>query len=100
MNPNQIPELGRTLRVLGEHGEALSRDTPPGKIDEIRQDLHKALELIKTINGPKPLTDCLEHPFGAVDEDAPDRCLICALRRRRAGIAQQEGRVPHARANW
>jgi hypothetical protein len=84
MNPNQLPELGRVLRVLGEHGEELTRDTPPEKLHELREDLQRALRLVDEVAGPKPLTDCKEHPFGAVDEDAPDRCLLCQTRRRRA----------------
>jgi len=84
VNPNQIPELGRVLRVLGEHGDALNRDTPVDKLHELRQDLQRALRLVDEVSGPKPYTDCKEHPFGAVDEDAPDRCLLCQTRRRKA----------------
>ena len=84
MNPNQVPELGRALRVIGQHGDALTRDTPQDKLDEIRADLARATLLLAAVSGPKPHTDCVEHPFGAVDEDAPDRCLSCHTRRRRA----------------
>jgi hypothetical protein len=84
MNQNQIPELGRVLRVLGEHGETLSRDTPTDKVNEIREDLRRALQLADEVAGPKPRTRCKEHPFGAVDEDASDLCLLCQTRRRRA----------------
>jgi hypothetical protein len=84
VNPNQIPELGRALRAVGEHGEAVSRDTPADKLHEIREDLQKALKLLDEVAGPKPLTRCKTHPFGAVDEDAPDLCLLCQTRRRRA----------------
>jgi hypothetical protein len=46
-----------------------------------------------------PYTDCTEHPFGAVDEDAPDRCLLCHTRRRRGELARQEQvrRIPGGR---
>lgn len=84
MNPNQIPELGRALRLLGEHGDAVTRDTPEEKLVEIRADLKKAVMLLEQVAGPKPFTKCPEHPFGAVDEDAPDLCLLCQTRRRRA----------------
>ncbi|MFD9004425.1 hypothetical protein ACFV0T_26290 [Streptomyces sp. NPDC059582] len=84
MNPNQIPELGRALRVIGEHGEALTRDAPADKLNEMREDLQKVLKLLDEVAGPKPLTRCKRHPFGAVDEDAPDLCLLCQTRRRRA----------------
>lgn len=89
MNPNQIPELGRALRLIGEHGDGLSRDTPSEKLDEIREDLQKALRQLETVAGPKPLTRCKTHPFGAVDEDAPDLCLFCQTRRRRAEEQQK-----------
>lgn len=86
MNPNQVPELGRVLRVLGEHGDAISRDTPEEKLHEIRSDLMRALDLLNKTAGPKPHTDCAKHPFGAVDMDAPDRCLFCQTRRRRGEV--------------
>lgn len=84
MNLTQIPELGRALRVVGEHGEELSRDTPADKLYEMREDLQKALKLLDEVAGPKPLTRCKTHPFGAVDKEAPDLCLLCQTRRRRA----------------
>lgn len=84
MNPNQIPELGRALRVIGEHGDELSRDTPEDKLNELRQDLAKAAKLLEEVAGPKPHTRCKTHPFGAVDKEAPDLCLLCQTRRRRA----------------
>lgn len=88
MDVPQYNELGRVLRVLGEHGESLSRDTPREKLDEVSADLARAQKLIEKVTGPKPLTSCKEHPFGAVDVEAPDRCLICHTRRRRAQIAR------------
>lgn len=84
MNPNQIPELGRVMRVIGEHGDTLNRDTTAEKLTEMRQDLQKALKLLDEVAGPKPLTRCEEHPYGAVDKEAPDLCLLCQTRRRRA----------------
>lgn len=89
MNQNHIPELGRSLRVIGNHGEELSRDTPAEKLTELREDLQKALKLLDEVTGPKPLTRCKTHPFGAVDEDAPDLCLLCQTRRRRAEEQQK-----------
>jgi hypothetical protein len=89
LNHNHLPELGRVLRVLGEHGEILGRETPPEKLQEIADDIERAQELIRKTTGPKPLTRCKEHPFGAVDEDAPDLCLICQTRRRKARNATQ-----------
>jgi hypothetical protein len=83
VNPNQIPELGHALRSVGEHGDAIDRDAPAGKLDEIREDLHKALRLLDEVAGPKPLTHCRTHPFGAIDKEAPDLCLLCQTRRRR-----------------
>lgn len=96
MNHAQLPELGRVLRVLGEHGDHLTRDTPQEKLVEIAADLARAQELIGKTIGPKPYTDCAEHPFGAVDEDAPDKCLICHTRRRRAQITARQGTQPRS----
>ncbi|MFF1298175.1 MULTISPECIES: hypothetical protein [unclassified Streptomyces] len=89
MDLNQIPELGRALRVLGEHGQELSRDTPPDKLAEMRQDLAKAVKLLEQVAGPKPFTRCAEHPFGAIDKEAPDLCLLCQTRRRKAEEQQK-----------
>lgn len=87
MTTIDVSELGRVLRVLGEHGDSLGRDTPPEKLKEIAADVEKAQQLLAKANGPKPYTDCKEHPYGAVDPDAPDRCLLCQTRRRRAEIS-------------
>ncbi|KAF0646302.1 MULTISPECIES: hypothetical protein, partial [Streptomyces] len=84
MDHEQLLHLGRALRVLGEHGDALTRDTPREKLQEIRSDIDRALNLVDKLTGPRTLTDCRQHPFGAVDESAPDRCLICQTHRRRA----------------
>nr|WP_241267538.1 hypothetical protein [Streptomyces scabichelini] len=75
--------LGRALRVLGEHGDALSSDTPDAKLHEVKADLKRALDLLEeTVTTAKPTTRCAEHPTGPVDEDAPDLCLLCETRRR------------------
>ncbi|MET9922763.1 hypothetical protein ACFV1C_00880 [Streptomyces sp. NPDC059605] len=89
MNPNHLPELGRALRVLGEHGDGITRSTPVEKLHEIRTDLQKAFALLEATTGPKPHTRCREHPYGAVDEEAPDLCLLCHTRRRRGEQAQK-----------
>ncbi|WP_374118647.1 hypothetical protein [Streptomyces sp. 8L] len=99
MNPNQLPDLGRALRLLGEHGEAVTRDMPEAKLEEIRKDLARAVDLLATVAGPKPHTDCKLHPFGAVDEDAPDRCLFCQTRRRRAE-AERRSQAGWARPSY
>ena len=39
MNHAQLTALGRALRVLGEHGEALSADTPDARLHEVMQGL-------------------------------------------------------------
>ncbi|OQD51850.1 hypothetical protein BM536_037685 [Streptomyces phaeoluteigriseus] len=85
MNHAQLVALGRALRVLGEHGEHLSRDTPDAALHEIRADLTRALsQLEESISAPKPTTRCQEHPTGPVDDSARDLCLLCETRRRAA----------------
>ncbi|WP_328769739.1 hypothetical protein [Streptomyces sp. NBC_00286] len=83
MNHAQLTALGRALRLLGEHGEALGADTPDAKLHEVKADLKRALDLLEdTVTTAAPTTRCAEHPTGPVDEDAPDLCLLCETRRR------------------
>ncbi|MFF9280172.1 hypothetical protein [Streptomyces griseosporeus] len=92
MNHAQLTALGRALRLLGEHGESLSADTPDAKLHEVRADLRRALDLLEdSVTGGAPTTRCAEHPQGPVDESAPDRCLLCETRRRAARRAEVGG---------
>src|SRR4051812_7622531 len=85
VNHAQLTALGRALRVLGEHGEKLTADTPEALLHEIRGDLTRALDqLDDAVTGQKPTTRCNEHPYGPVDKAAPDLCLFCETRRRKA----------------
>ncbi|GGZ95527.1 hypothetical protein ACFOOM_13535 [Streptomyces echinoruber] len=95
MNHAHIAALGRALRVLGEHGEALSADTPDAQLHEIKADLRRALDLLEEgVTSEAPTTRCAEHPTGPVDESAPDLCLLCETRRRAARRAQLTGGYP------
>ncbi|MCP8712434.1 hypothetical protein IGB19_32390, partial [Streptomyces sp. AC04842] len=95
MNHAQLTALGRALRVLGEHGEALSADTPDARLHEVRDDLRRALDLLEdTVTTAPPTTRCAEHPTGPVDESAPDLCLLCETRRRAARRAEFNGPAP------
>lgn len=99
MNHAQLTALGRALRVLGEHGDALSGDTPDTKLHEIKADLKRALAILDdTVSGSAPTTRCAEHPNGPVDESANDLCLLCETRRRSARRSQQNGTYPQAQA--
>ncbi|MBY8339937.1 hypothetical protein LXH13_22720 [Streptomyces spinosirectus] len=92
MNHAQLTALGRALRLLGEHGEALNGDTPDGKLHEVKADLRRALELLdESVAGAAPATRCPEHPNGPVDENAHDLCLLCETRRRAARRAEYNG---------
>ncbi|MET9441539.1 hypothetical protein [Streptomyces sp. NPDC006610] len=92
MNHAHVTALGRALRLLGEHGEALGADTPDAKLHEIKADLKRALELLEESAGAQaPATRCPEHPYGPVDESAPDLCLLCETRRRAARRAEFNG---------
>ncbi|MGW0822078.1 hypothetical protein [Streptomyces sp. NPDC002845] len=92
MNHAQLTALGRALRLLGEHGEALASDTPDAKLHEVKADLKRALDLLdETVTTAAPTTRCAEHPNGPVDEDAPDRCLLCETRRRAARRTELNG---------
>src|SRR5919201_1929897 len=92
MNHAQLTALGRALRVLGEHGEALGADTPDAKLHEVKADLRRALDLLdESVAGAAPATRCPEHPTGPVDESAPDLCLLCETRRRAARRSEFQG---------
>ncbi|MFJ8547338.1 hypothetical protein ACIRFH_36295 [Streptomyces sp. NPDC093586] len=92
MNHAQLTALGRALRLLGEHGEALTADTPDAKLHEIRADLKRALDRLEEgVTTTAPSTRCPEHPNGPVDEAAPDLCLLCETRRRAARRAEYNG---------
>ncbi|MGW0711376.1 hypothetical protein ACWD4G_36380 [Streptomyces sp. NPDC002643] len=85
MNHAQLTALGRALRLLGEHGESLTADTPDARLHEVKADIRRALELLdESVTTAAPTTRCAEHPNGPVDEEAPDRCLLCETRRRAA----------------
>ncbi|MEU1511897.1 hypothetical protein ABZ490_07010 [Streptomyces sp. NPDC005811] len=95
MNHAQSTALGRALRLLGEHGEALSADTPDARLHEVKADLRRALELLdESVTSAAPTTRCAEHPHGPVDEAAPDLCLLCETRRRAARRAEFNGPAP------
>lgn len=99
MNHAQLTALGRALRVLGEHGDALNADTPDAKLHEVKADLKRALDLLdETVTTAAPTTRCAEHPNGPVDEAAPDLCLLCETRRRTARRSQVNDSYSHSRA--
>jgi hypothetical protein len=92
MNHAQLTALGRALRLLGEHGEALTGDTPDARLYEVKADLKRALDLLEeSVSTGAPTTRCPEHPQGPVDENAPDLCLLCETRRRAARRSEING---------
>ncbi|MEU6403168.1 hypothetical protein [Streptomyces sp. NPDC046985] len=98
MNHAQVTALGRALRLLGEHGEALTADTPDARLHEVRGDLRRALDLLEeSVGATAPATRCPEHPNGPVDDSAPDRCLLCETRRRAARRSELNGSSPYGR---
>ncbi|MGW3119598.1 hypothetical protein ACWDBW_21090 [Streptomyces sp. NPDC001107] len=98
MNHAQLTALGRALRLLGEHGESLTADTPDARLHEVKADLKRALDLLQeSVTSAAPATRCPEHPNGPVDENAHDLCLLCETRRRAARRAEfNGGPVPQA----
>ncbi|MHB9860835.1 hypothetical protein [Streptomyces sp. YIM S03343] len=92
MNHAQATALGRALRLVGEHGDALTATTPDTKLHEFRDDLRRALELLdESVTHAVPTTRCAEHPTGPVDKAAPDLCLLCETRRRAARRSELTG---------
>ncbi|MFE9450570.1 hypothetical protein [Streptomyces sp. NPDC006739] len=97
MNHAQLTALGRALRLVGEHGEALTSDTPDARLHEVRADLRRALDLLdESVTSGTVTTRCAEHPNGPVDESAPDLCLLCETRRRAARRSEYGGGRPPA----
>ncbi|MFJ3304516.1 hypothetical protein ACIPSA_15610 [Streptomyces sp. NPDC086549] len=95
MNHAQLTALGRALRLIGEHGEALTADTPDARLHEVKADLRRALELLdESVTSGAATTRCPEHPNGPVDESAPDLCLLCETRRRAARRSELHGTRP------
>ncbi|MFI5676551.1 hypothetical protein [Streptomyces cellulosae] len=95
MNHAQLTALGRALRLLGEHGEALTGDTPDARLHEVKADLKRALDLLEdSVSSAAPTTRCHEHPNGPVDENAHDLCLLCETRRRAARRSEINGPAP------
>jgi hypothetical protein len=95
MNHAQLTALGRALRLLGEHGEALTTDTPDARLHEVKADLRRALDLLEeSVTAAAPTTRCPEHPNGPVDSSAPDLCLLCETRRRTARRSEFNGAAP------
>ncbi|MFI5978019.1 hypothetical protein [Streptomyces sp. NPDC051452] len=85
MNHAQLTALGRALRLLGEHGESLTADSPDARLHEVKADLRRALDLLEeSVATGAPTTRCPEHPQGPVDKAAADLCLLCETRRRAA----------------
>lgn len=100
MNHAQLTALGRALRVLGEHGDALTASTPDAQLYEMKADLRRALDLLEeSVSSEVPSTRCREHPNGPVDKDAPDKCLLCETRRRSARRSQVNGAFPRGHSS-
>ncbi|QKZ20656.1 hypothetical protein [Streptomyces chartreusis] len=95
MNHAQLTALGRALRLLGEHGEALTADTPDTRLHEVKADLRRAIDLLdESVSTAARTTRCPEHPGGPVDPAAPDLCLLCETRRRSARRSEYGGSGP------
>ncbi|CAM5703538.1 hypothetical protein SVIOM342S_07118 [Streptomyces violaceorubidus] len=106
MNHAQLTALGRALRLLGEHGEALTADTPEAKLHEVRADLKRALDqLEESVTTAAPSTRCPEHPNGPVVQGRPRPVPAVRYppphgpprgvqRRTAAGPARRAGPVP------
>ena len=98
MNRTVLNDLGRALRVLGEHGEQLApAAATTEQLTEIAGDLQTARRLLSDAERPPPTTDCAEHPYGPVEPETDRVCLLCQIRRGRHHNATREERRTHAR---
>jgi hypothetical protein len=96
MNHAQLTALGRALRLLGEHGEALTADTPDARLHEIKDDLRRALDLLEDSVTTGALSStgpcgCSGHRVAG----APDLCLLCETRRRAARRSEYGAQGPY-----
>ncbi|CAM5704528.1 putative protein OS=Streptomyces tendae OX=1932 GN=GUR47_26580 PE=4 SV=1 [Streptomyces tendae] len=105
MNHAQLTALGRALRLLGEHGEALTADTPEAKLHEVRADLKRALDQLEesvTTAAPAPAAPSIRtgrstrppRPVPAVRDPPPHGPPRGVQRRTAAGPARRAGPVP------
>lgn len=84
MMSNLTTELGRALRVLGEHGHRLTAfETAPEQLDDISTDLDRARQLLADVLAEQAPTACRIHPGAPPDRATGAACLFCAMNRRR-----------------
>ncbi|MEU6340212.1 hypothetical protein ABZ883_04585 [Streptomyces sp. NPDC046977] len=82
MNRARVADLGRALRVLGSYGEQLAPVTATSEqLQQIREDLQRALGLVADADTAAPTTTCRQHPNGPVEPGTDGGCLICLQRR-------------------
>lgn len=83
MDHTQFKQVGRALRLLGEHTDRLEAGVTENLDLDLRVDLERALaQLDEAVTAPPATTRCKEHPRGPVDMEARDLCLMCEMRRR------------------
>ncbi|MFB7287816.1 hypothetical protein OG539_01390 [Actinacidiphila glaucinigra] len=81
MNRARVSDLGRALRVLGDYSEQLVPATATSEqLQQIREDLQRALGLVTDAGGAAHTTKCRQHPSGAVEPGTDGGCLICLQR--------------------
>lgn len=97
MNRNDAVQLGRALRLVGEHGDRVEAfDHGPEQLDEVLRDLDAARRLLVAARASHSRTGCRQHPTGPVDPTNGGRCLLCTQYERTGRITLQAGALEEA----
>lgn len=90
MNRSPLSDLGRALRLLGEHGDRLGIfEAAPEQLEEIGADLTRAHKLLTAARAAAGPSGCRIHRDAPTDPAADGACLFCTTNRRRGQLTEQ-----------
>ncbi|MFJ2206017.1 hypothetical protein [Streptomyces microflavus] len=92
MNPDYLPAIGASLRVLA--GYATWREVTDATLDEIAAELDRARAAVAGARGKRTANTCLQHPGGPVDPTSQNGCLFCGPSFRRPSTPVPEDSTP------
>jgi hypothetical protein len=75
MNPDYLPAIGASLRILADY--ATWREVTDQTLDDIAAELDRARAAVAGARGRRTANRCLRHPGGPVDPQALNGCLLC-----------------------
>lgn len=92
MNPDYLPEIGRSLRRLAEF--ATWREVNDDTLAQVAAELDSARAAVAAARGVQRANKCLRHPGGPVDPTVPNGCLLCGQSERRPAEPVPDEVVP------